>query len=381
MPIWNDSAGKKASAREKRISLFPSSRALLARRCLPAPPMSPTTPYARLTALHPAVSPFLRAFALGYAADTFPSILKLLLSHFLRSSIVPRSERWRVLLRKLGRVCVSATGFRGVAFASALAIGGGKLLEGMMEPVVRSMYHAVLERRRKGSKSSFEDKEQVHSKRIKVLATFFATALSSLLAISLLQSSPTYQRPRLAPPELDTDLTSNEIQLPYPYSSLTSSTPDDVLPPPIKSRRATNFLVQQSPTLDLTLFLLVRALDSAVRGIYEVSGVTSGRFGAAASFLAAQADAIVFTLSCWRIMVRLPPSHPLHGTDDDTVVLVLSTGTTSAIVRKMDRPTRADGSSTLAGTTLRPKWSVRLRTTAVAGSGNHVRGNSADDES
>lgn len=286
------------------LSFRPPRRRLLHRA------MSPPTTSAANTALPPALAPFLRAWALGFSADVIPPTLKLLLTHFLRSSPLARRERWRVLVRKLGEVLVSATGSKGVAFASALAIGGGKLLEGFIEPVVRSAYTFVLEKRENEQGKERKD----HSKRIRAIATFAATTLSSLLAISLLQSSATYQRPRIAPLEIETD--SDEIQLPYPYSSLTSSssTPssssflatgdESTTTKPTTTKRARNFPVQQSPTLDLTLFLLVRALDSVVRGIYEVSGVTSGRFGSVASFLAAQADTIVFSLSCWRIMVR-----------------------------------------------------------------------------
>lgn len=212
-----------------------------------------------------------RAFLVGYAAVSGPAVLKLLLA-----LLTGRAQVGTAPSKLLGALRQGFT-HNGLAMSAAVSIGGAKWGEGRVEPIVRKLYLRSLSRhRRKHTAHQSRTKEQathaerVHERKIKALSTLVASTISSLLAIVLLQSSPTYTRTR------------------PPY--VASSTKDD-------------YPVQESPTLDLTLFLLVRATDSVVRGAYEATGNRKGKTGALMKVLASQGDLLVFWLSCWRIMV------------------------------------------------------------------------------
>ncbi|GAA5894236.1 hypothetical protein JCM5296_004691 [Sporobolomyces johnsonii] len=261
----------------------------------------------------PSTAPFLRAAAIGYAAQTFPAVLRIVLGVALRR----KSQSLLKILRELARALVKGLSPRGLGAAFGLAVGGANYGERWLEPVVRRVYLAAAEKARAVSEGKGKEREVVLSpeeeqdklrrddKVVQTLTTWCSATISSLVAVLLLQSSPGYAR-RPAPasfepgPKLDFAVT--------PYSTtVTELGPQPSQPALGSNRNAANLrtsVVVQSPTLDLTLLVFVRAVDTLVRGAYENSGLmdAKGRFGPLVTFLASQADTLVFWLSCTRIM-------------------------------------------------------------------------------
>ena len=280
----------------------------------------------------PSNAPFARAYAIGYAASVIPALLKVLLSIKRRrvSEVLVR------LLKALGK------GFspRGLALAFGISVGGAKWGESRVEGGVRRAYLAALRQvqaRRKARPAKIAPLEEAdelarseaakHEAIIQALSTFVSATIASFISISLLQSRT---RSRSLRQSQEPDLALGFS----PYSALTGpqTGPAPILPRPKKAPRRP---AVQSPTLDLTLFIFVRAgtysaptagnradsslsfpADVLVRGIYEATAVTSGRWGSVVSFIASHADTFVFWASCWRIMwcwfyapLRLPDTY------------------------------------------------------------------------
>ena len=233
---------------------------------------------ARFSAIHPALEPAVRAFLVGYIASVGPELVKLLLG--LVTGGGKRKGAKVGVLRKLGLIVREGFVWNSLSVSAAVSVGGAKLGESRVEPIVRKLYSTSLEKYRKrrngvaltGEYAKTErarraDKDRIHERKIKILSTFFASSISSLLAVILLQSSPAYTRRRPAG-------TTTTHKHSYP--------------------------VAESPTLDLTLFLAVRAIDSLVRGGYE-AGTKRGGSGMAWNFIGEHTDTLVFSAACWRI--------------------------------------------------------------------------------
>ncbi|BGP21762.1 para-aminobenzoate synthase, subunit I [Rhodotorula toruloides] len=254
-----------------------------------------------LRTVHPSTEPFLRAFLLGYAAQSIPAVIRVLLSSLLAPTRKAPSQVGSDLAKAVAR------GFdpRGLGVAFGVAIGGAKWAEEWVEPAVRSAYAAGLARARAGGREgkgkaretevSLEGEQQraVEDERnVRVLSTFVGATVSSLVALLVLQSSKAYRRPAWPAAQLVHDLRPDFLI--SPYTPGPSSTPD---PTPRNSRRV------QSPTLDLTLFLFVRGTDTFLRYLYSRTPATqSGKRGAAIRLLASHGDTLVFWLACWKIM-------------------------------------------------------------------------------
>ncbi|ORY73454.1 hypothetical protein BCR35DRAFT_354136 [Leucosporidium creatinivorum] len=265
----------------------------------------------------PSTLPFLRAYAIGFAASFLPALLRVLLSSRRVSVSKLASRSLKALQRALSP--------RGLAMGFGVAVGGAKWGESRVEGAVRASYFAglrKLEARRRGKRPKIEEIEEdeeatrkatdKHEAIVKALSTFLSATLASFVSISLLQSrSPS--SPKRRQPEDTADL-----QLGFsPYQSLTTEDAgaSTARRPPSPSSAILRPAVQ-SPTLDLSLFIFVRATDVFVRGLYEATAITSGRRGALLAFLASHADTLVFWASCWRIMWcwfylpdRLPPTY------------------------------------------------------------------------
>lgn len=236
---------------------------------------------ARFSALDPALEPGIRAFLVGYAASVGPEVIKLLLGIITGGR--KRKDAKLGVLGKLLSLVGKGFAWNGLAVAAAVSIGGAKLGESSVEPLVRKLYLRSLEkhrrRRNRGNvvltgdyaqkeRTRREDKDRIHERKIKILSTFLSSTISSLFAIVLLQSSPAYARR---------------------------------LPPGATTTQKHSYPVQESPSLDLTLFLLVRAVDSLARGGYEATGTRTGKRGIAWHFLGRHTDTLVFSAACWRI--------------------------------------------------------------------------------
>lgn len=246
---------------------------------------------ARFSASDPALEPGIRAFLVGYAASVGPEVIKLLIG-----IITGGRKGKQAKLGVLGKLlAIIGNGFalNGLAVAAAVSIGGAKLGESRVEPVVRRLYLRSLEkhRRRNGGnviltgdyaqkeRTRREGKDRIHERKIKILSTFLSSSISSLFAIVLLQTSPAYARR---------------------------------LPPGATTTNKHSYPVQESPSLDLTLFLLVRAVDSLARGGYEATGTRTGKRGIAWHFLGRHTDTLVFSAACWRISQSNSQSQDLR---------------------------------------------------------------------
>ncbi|KAK4702127.1 hypothetical protein P7C70_g4098, partial [Phenoliferia sp. Uapishka_3] len=265
-----------------------ANRRLLRQASFPLPPAF---------LLDPSTGPFLRAFGLGYLGSTIPSVTRLLIGLVVgrksgRPSMVDVMKKFVALL-------VQGFSPRGLAFASGIAVGGAKWGESRVEPIVKRLLEAANQKRwrlgqkRKGGPGEeggggAEEAPVLSEDAVKRVATFASATIASLISITLLQNSSGYARPTRNP-----SLAANA----FPASVDTPT-------------------VVQSPTLDITLFMVVRAADTLIRTIYEHSGEVKGRSGVVVRFVAHHADTLVFQLACWRIMwcwfylpERLVPSY------------------------------------------------------------------------
>ncbi|KAL8283171.1 hypothetical protein RQP46_005949 [Phenoliferia psychrophenolica] len=245
------------------------------------PPPQPR-PLSHLIPTDPSTAPFLRAAGLGFLAATVPSFVRILLGIILgkkggRDSILN-------VLKKLLAVVIKGLSPRGLAVAGGISVGGAQWGESRVEPLVRKVLaslYAQSRRIRANGCAAVEEEGAVGSPRVqepvpseetvKRMATFVSGTIASLISITLLQSSPAYARPAFgsAPPDVSASPYPSFVDAPAPTG------PAFLKPPAI-----------QSPTLDLTLFVLVRATDTVVRTIYEYTGPSSGRSGAVVNQLA-----------------------------------------------------------------------------------------------
>ncbi|GAA5995011.1 uncharacterized protein JCM10292_004486 [Rhodotorula paludigena] len=271
----------------------------------------------RAPSSHPSTEPFLRAVLLGWAAQSFPALVRVLLAASTRRS--PSSLR-QLGTRFLAALCKGLHP-RGLGVAFGIAIGGARWAESLVEPAVRRAYLAAVGKTRalregKGkareTEQSLADEQQraVQDERnIRALATFASAALSSLAALLILQSSPSYRRPTRPTAAL-----ANGDDLDFLVTPYTPSLPASAVDAPADARLDSRS--KQSPTLDLTLFVLVRAADTLARAVYERAPPASGQSASLLRFLADQGDTIVFAFSSARIMHAwfyaphlLPPSY------------------------------------------------------------------------
>ena len=304
---------------------------------------------------HPSTEPFLRAYALGWAASTLPALLRVLLGAATSS----RSRR-RPALRQLAAQLAAALakGFdpRGLALAFGVAVGGAKWGEPLVEAVVSRAYFAGVERARtlrdghggrrdegkarearvslgelqqravqdevegKGkaretdeSLAAAQDRVAQDERNVRALSTFVSGSLSSLVALLILQSGKGYRRPvrPLAAPALSDDKVDVLLT---PYAPPLPSAVSSGGPPPALS--PAQLRATQSPTLDLTLFVLVRGVDTLARLVYERAPPARGRAAPVLRFVADHCETLVFWAASSKIMHAwfyapelLPPSY------------------------------------------------------------------------
>ncbi|GAA6032828.1 hypothetical protein JCM8097_000816 [Rhodosporidiobolus ruineniae] len=286
---------------------------------------SPSSISRLLSSSHPSTAPFLRALLLGTLAQTAPSLLRTLLSLLRRRP----SNRLSPLaaLALLFRALRPALNPRGLGVAFGVAIGGARYLEDWVEPLVRRAYERVQqarEGRRKGkaketSESLAEEQQRAvrDEEAVRGLVTFLAGSLSSLAALLILQSAPTSGlKTRTAKADDALDFVVTPYAPALPVQAGAEKAPREV--------RAEKTAGKQSATLDLTLFVFVRAADTLVRLFHDRLVPSSpcspsslrGRFAPLLSFLSKHGDTLLFQLSAWRIMwcwfyrpALLPPTY------------------------------------------------------------------------
>ncbi|GAA5908340.1 uncharacterized protein JCM6883_004354 [Sporobolomyces salmoneus] len=264
--------------------------------------------------LDPSTLPFLRAFALGYLAETLPALVKAVSKRKGKSA-------FQIVLQLVKALKFKPRG--GLAVAFAIAVGGGKYGERLLEPVVRRVYLKARDHvKARANSGKGKEKEVVlteeeeleelkkEHKIVQTITTACSATISSFFAILVLQSSPSYRRPS-TPLAVSTDPKLDFSVSPYTFTT----TAKQVRPSGREGRRKEERKVQ-SPTLDITLFVFIRAVDTLVRGLYHHTGATDGRFGPVTTFIASNADTLTFALSCFVIMrswfyfpEALPPSY------------------------------------------------------------------------
>ncbi|GAA6001906.1 hypothetical protein JCM10207_002373 [Rhodosporidiobolus poonsookiae] len=285
----------------------------------------PTSLSSFLASSHPSTDTFLRAFALGWAAHTLPSLLRLVLATAKSS----RRSSSRPQLRNLLLALVAALRPGRLALAAGVAFGGAQCADGIVEPIVRRAYFSAVVRARalregKGkareTEASLEREQQQviqDERNVRALSTFVGGSLSSLAALLILQRSkrPTTSR---ASPDGDERLAFTVTPYPPTVSSDPSSPPTNGTLPSTFSARVAPAPALQSPTLDLTLFIFVRAADALIRFSHERLSprLLRTRLAPLLTLAASHGDLLLFVLSAWRIMWAwfyqphlLPPSY------------------------------------------------------------------------
>ncbi|KAA1110808.1 hypothetical protein PGT21_032124 [Puccinia graminis f. sp. tritici] len=252
---------------------------------------------------------FVRAYLIGYGIEVIPLVVRLLiikLIGFTRRRL-PTGMLLMGLFPRIINLLLKGLRPTGLAMASGVAIGGARLAEGLVrkqiQAIVRLLRASSIRQRFsrlvRPSSTGQADVSRRPSKLehtlVALLSTFSAASLSSLLAITILQSKHTSAL--MAQDPLHPTMT--------PYPTLNSQ-PSRKQPSTTNVSRAQ----RQSPTLDFTLFFTVRALDTLCRSLFD-------NFSPAwLGFLSRCSDTILFQLCCWRIMWcwfytpwRLPMSY------------------------------------------------------------------------
>ena len=216
---------------------------------------------------HPSTRVFWRAYAFGYLAETVPSTLRLVVALALTYG-----KRRRSTLQ-LARILRDAFGRRGLALFFGATLGGAAWLDVKLQRILSKLWlrlQASKKGRHQLATRAHLDAKQRNA--ILVASTFLSTATASLLALGL-QRPPRARKPSSAASAL-------------PLVKVGSSA----------SRGKARY---QSGTLDFTLFLLVRAMDTALRATYTNAKLARYR---AFRLLADKGDALLFVASAWRIM-------------------------------------------------------------------------------
>lgn len=170
---------------------------------------------------------FIRAYALGYTAQVVPACVRVLLSALKHRHPV------NTLIRQLALALVRGVRVRSLASAFGTALGGARLLEGLLEPRCEQW----LASRDGDEGDSIESGKR--RRRTRAACTYLAASIASFAAILLLQS----KRPSARQ-------TSEAIEFVVtPYSPLSAAAVD----------KSTASVKRDSPTLDLTLLVFVRA--------------------------------------------------------------------------------------------------------------------------
>lgn len=173
---------------------------------------------------------FIRAYALGFIAQAVPASVRVLLSALKHRHPVD------TLIRQLVSALVRGLRIRSLASAFGTAVGGARLLEVLLEPLCEQWIDAS----RNGDERDSESIERGKGRRqTRAACTYLSASIASFAAILLLQSNRPSARQ-----------TSEAIEFVVtPYSPLSAVAVD----------QSTASAKRDSPTLDLTLLVFVRA--------------------------------------------------------------------------------------------------------------------------
>lgn len=210
-------------------------------------------------------SPSLRAFLVGAACSSAPALARVIASQARRGSrlAAKRNDGASALLKQLSHALAPGS----AALAAAVAIGGAHWAESWLAPVVeracaRTTSAKGKERDANGEAvkgnelpATEDAKEGTSQRRRAIATTFVASALAAFAAISVLHAA----KPRA--------FRSTALESGYSVGRPREADLGETRDRP------------ESPTLDATLFLLVRALDTLARGYSRYSMRPKGRRG------------------------------------------------------------------------------------------------------
>jgi len=259
----------------------------------------------------PSTRVFLQGYAFGYAAETGPGVVRLCIAFLLNTRRAGIATSARRLPQQLLAVFKRALRVDGLALFFAVGLGGAKFLE-------RTVYRCLLKAysiqgryraRFDAHASALEEPHRLgdNQKRERLLrraSTFLATTLSAYFAFGL--------QSRDAKSHGSSHATSSLPLVSFPRASQATK---EGASTPIKGDLALPGTTEryESSTMDLTLFLFVRATDTALRALCEKTSMGKNKV---ARFLADRGDTLLFVLSSWRIMWvwfykpwLLPPSY------------------------------------------------------------------------
>lgn len=219
----------------------------------------------------PSTRVFLRAYAFGCLAEVLPSTVRsaiaLSIAHYKSKKGI--QSLIQAFLARCDNILRDALGRRGLAIFFGTTLGGAAWLDVRLQTILAKLW---LRLRKNDNPSANVTLTSSTRDRIFAVSTFLSTAGTSLVAFGL-QRSPRTRRPSSAASNL-------------PLVRVGSST----------QNARTRY---QSATLDFTLFLLVRAMDTSLRALYKNADLARYRL---IRFLANKGDALLFVASAWRVM-------------------------------------------------------------------------------
>ena len=243
----------------------------------------------------PSTQVFLRAYLFGYAAQTLPSLAKLIIATLValykgkRRSFEIADDFTRVAIRILR----SGLRSRGLALFFGTGLGGAVWLDQLLQRPLLQLAARYKQSRTLPTDVDAEKLSEADRAKLRATSTFLSTFIASLAAICFHASQQRRDKP------------GPTSKLPLVTAASTSIDGSDPL-----ARFVSPY---QSSTLDFTLFLFVRAADTALRAAYAKVGPGNS---AVVDFIANAGDTLLFVASSWRIMFMwfyqpdlLPPSY------------------------------------------------------------------------
>lgn len=248
--------------------------------------------------IDPSTPVFLRGYLFGVCAQAVPQILGVLVSLVLQTRRGLSKAYLKRLVKRLAAIVRISASRRGLGFFFGAGLGGAKFLEPRILLLCRWI-------RRKCSKTDEGDNNDASNKqserRSRILATFIATLVSTWCAFAL-------QSPATSPGK---HAAASNLPLVAFHDATKQQDASFTLP----ADPTIAFVGKRydSPTLDFTLFLLVRAVDTSLRALYFEYNLAKNKI---ARLAADKGDIVLFVLSAWRIMFvwfykpwLLPPEY------------------------------------------------------------------------
>lgn len=245
--------------------------------------------------IDPSTPVFLRGYAFGFSAQAVPQLLGVVISLVLQCRRGLSRKYLKRLARRVAFIVRSAAGRHGLAFVFGASLGGSKFLEPRILLLLR-----WIRRRYTPTSENATANDGRSEPRTRILATYIATLISTWCAFSL-QTPASHQGKHAA---------ASDLPLVAFHDAQYSQHPPAATIDPTITFTGKRY---DSPTLDFTLFLLVRAVDTSLRAAYSEYNLAKNKI---ARLVSDKGDVVLFVLSAWRIMFvwfykpwLLPPEY------------------------------------------------------------------------